>query len=164
MLVARFPEFDRDQDRLILKLPPALWHDKSPAAKDLLSKLMFYDPERRMTAAEALRHEWLAEYRWIDEEVAGPGAGNMLSEEESYDESIGHKSSTETEYINSTTVSLRHGSLFPSQANFSSQARFDGKQEGRGYHNLGHGTHLPLIPLLQLQRYCNFLHYHYLHL
>ena len=73
MLVAKFPEFEHHPSgRLTLKLPPSLWSDKSEVAKDLIQRLMCYDPEKRMTAYEALHHEWLGEFRWSDIEVGGP--------------------------------------------------------------------------------------------
>jgi hypothetical protein len=167
MLVARFPEFDHQGERLLLKLPPALWHDKSSAAKDLLMRLMCYDPEQRMSAAEALRHEWLAEFRWVDVEMAGPHVegddGMMLHQKQSCDESIGHKSSSsEAEYQNST-ISLRPGSLFPThQTTYQSNITYHEGGGGRnqdsdrtvGYSNMiTYDMHLPLLPLLQLQRY-----------
>lgn len=73
MLVARFPEFERHPSgRLTLKLPQSLWSDKTALAKDLIQRLMCYEPESRITAYEALHHEWLGEFRWSDIEVAGP--------------------------------------------------------------------------------------------
>jgi serine/threonine protein kinase len=169
MLVARFPEFDHQGERLLLKLPPTLWHDKSSAAKDLLKRLMCYDPEQRLSAAEALRHEWLAEYRWVDVEMAGPGPnserddGMLLSRKQSCDESIGHKSSSsDAEYQNST-ISLRPGFLFPThQSTYQSNITYhDGvnqehsnEQRTVGYSNMiTYDMHLPLLPLLQLQRF-----------
>ncbi|KAM0789391.1 hypothetical protein ACM66B_000220 [Microbotryomycetes sp. NB124-2] len=38
---------------------PATWDDISETCKDFVRKLLTYEPERRMTAAEALRHPWL---------------------------------------------------------------------------------------------------------
>ncbi|KAK4048186.1 hypothetical protein OIV83_004891 [Microbotryomycetes sp. JL201] len=38
---------------------PATWDDISETCKDFVRRLLTYDPERRMTAAEALRHPWL---------------------------------------------------------------------------------------------------------
>lgn len=164
MLVARFPEFDHQEERLLLKLPQTLWHDKSPAAKDLLKRLMCYDPEQRMSAAEVLRHEWLAEFRLIDLAMAGPildrDDGMVLSRKQSCDESIGHKFSAESEYQNST-ISLRPGALFPThQTTYQSNITYhegEGNQESDravGYPNvITYDMHLPLLPLLQLQRY-----------
>ena len=66
MLVARFPEFERDPhnpQRITLKLPPALWGNISEEAKDLIRGLMRYDPDERLTAREAMEHPWLRQYR-----------------------------------------------------------------------------------------------------
>jgi serine/threonine protein kinase len=163
MLVARFPEFDHQpRDHLLLKLPPTLWQDKTPAAKNLLLRLMCYEPDRRMTAAEALRHEWLQEYRWVDIEAARPEVGvlsgvgdglekapSLLSEKQSCDESIGGEStSSESQYI-SSTISLRPAMLLLPhlQQTFSSQ--MTPRESQGGYQSK---LHLPLLLLLQLQR------------
>lgn len=66
MLVARFPEFERDPQnpqRITLKLPPSLWGNISDEAKDLIRSLMKYDPDERLTAREAMEHPWLRQYR-----------------------------------------------------------------------------------------------------
>lgn len=45
-----------------------IWHRVSPQAKDFIQKLLVVDPNRRLTAQEALRHPWIrAEY--TDEDV-----------------------------------------------------------------------------------------------
>ncbi|KAM0748582.1 Pkinase-domain-containing protein [Meredithblackwellia eburnea MCA 4105] len=38
---------------------PKSWDIVSPLAKDFVSRLLIVDPEKRMTAAEAVEHEWL---------------------------------------------------------------------------------------------------------
>jgi serine/threonine protein kinase len=183
MLVARFPEFDHQpRDHLVLKLPPALWQDKTQAARDLLQRLMCYEPTQRMTAAEALRHEWLGEYRWSDIETAAPvaeglvqlsdylpsaGGGeamrkvhSVLSEKQSCDESIGghSTSSSDSQYFNST-VSLRPPQLFPhlQHTPFPSQL-MTATTPLPGYDGESQTggypsmLQLPLLLLLQLQR------------
>jgi len=66
MIVARFPEFDHNvgrQGRVVLRLPPALWSDKSSEVKNLIQGLMCYETDVRLGAADALHHEWLESYR-----------------------------------------------------------------------------------------------------
>eukprot|EP00889_Picochlorum_renovo_P003893 jgi/Picre1/30923/NNA_006282.t1 len=68
MLVGRKP-WDLDQceklkyHRIPLKEAPGLrdprWLDLSPDAKHLLIGMLQYDPEKRLTAKEVLRHEWI---------------------------------------------------------------------------------------------------------
>jgi serine/threonine protein kinase len=72
MLVARFPEFDHNvghTGRLVLRLPPALWSDKSSEAKLLIQGLMCYETDVRLTAMDAMKHPWLREYRIGDIEL-----------------------------------------------------------------------------------------------
>ena len=38
------------------------WADISDEAKDLLKKMMFYDPEKRISAVEAMYHPWFDKY------------------------------------------------------------------------------------------------------
>ena len=79
MLVARFPEFDHNVGyvgRKVLRLPEALWSHISQEAKSLIQSLMCHETDVRITAAEALRHEWLGDYRVVEEEGdAGRGYG-----------------------------------------------------------------------------------------
>jgi serine/threonine-protein kinase Chk2 len=44
--------------------PPKLWRDISADATDLVRRLMTVDPQRRLTAAQALEHPWLRRTRW----------------------------------------------------------------------------------------------------
>lgn len=48
---------------MVLRLPPALWDDVSSEAKDLIRSLMNANPQARYTAALALQHPWLSQYR-----------------------------------------------------------------------------------------------------
>lgn len=59
MLVARFPEFDRSQGGMAVKLEAPAWGGVSAAAKDLLRCLMQVDPGLRFTVEEALQHPWV---------------------------------------------------------------------------------------------------------
>jgi serine/threonine protein kinase len=64
MLVARFPEFERDKKGLItLILPNKYWSDISVQAKDLVKSLMEPNAFTRMTVKEVLVHPWLNIYR-----------------------------------------------------------------------------------------------------
>lgn len=48
-----------------LKFADAVWDNISDEAKDLIRRMMTYDPESRITAVEALAHPWFGKY--IDE-------------------------------------------------------------------------------------------------
>ena len=65
MLVARFPEFEKEPEtgKIVLRLPPALWDNVSTNAKELIRSLMNSNPAARLTVAGALQHPWLGEYR-----------------------------------------------------------------------------------------------------
>ncbi len=39
--------------------PPKYWSGISPSAVDLVKKLMTVNPSQRLSAADALRHEWM---------------------------------------------------------------------------------------------------------
>ncbi|KAF7371049.1 Kinase-like protein [Mycena sanguinolenta] len=52
-----------------LKFPPTLSSD----AKDLISKLLVYDPQQRLALTEVLRHPWIVKYRL--KAVAADGVG-----------------------------------------------------------------------------------------
>ncbi|KAL6524864.1 Calcium-dependent protein kinase 29 [Orobanche minor] len=67
ILLSGFPPFWADTDKGIfeeilegkvdLQSPP--WHTISDSAKDLIDKMLTVDPNKRITAAEALDHPWL---------------------------------------------------------------------------------------------------------
>lgn len=69
ILLSGKPPFDGDSDKEICKkvkegkysLAGEEWDDISKEGKDLLKKLMTYDPKKRISWAEALKHEWFAE-------------------------------------------------------------------------------------------------------
>ena len=71
MLVARFPEFERDADTgaVRLHLPPVLWDNISSQAKELLRGLMTPNPDLRMTAHATLLHPWLGNYAMDSSEL-----------------------------------------------------------------------------------------------
>lgn len=41
--------------------PVALWHDVDPDLRDLLGGLTHFNPDKRLTAKEALEHRWFAD-------------------------------------------------------------------------------------------------------
>lgn len=47
----------------------------SPEAADLLSRLLLRDPEKRATAADALKHPWLSLNATVEEPVRRRGLG-----------------------------------------------------------------------------------------
>jgi calcium-dependent protein kinase len=51
-----------------LKFTESIWNKISDEARDLIRRLMTYDPESRITASEALAHPWFSKY--IKEEDA----------------------------------------------------------------------------------------------
>jgi calcium/calmodulin-dependent protein kinase I len=68
ILLCGFPPFYGDNDAQLFKriksgtykfLAP-YWDPISPEAKDFVKNLLIVDPRKRMTAAEALNHKWLA--------------------------------------------------------------------------------------------------------
>jgi serine/threonine protein kinase len=62
MLVAHFPEFDRNVGRVgrvVLRLPSHLWKDISSEAKALVQGLLCYETDVRLTASDAMRHDWI---------------------------------------------------------------------------------------------------------
>jgi hypothetical protein len=70
MLVARFPEFEKDNTgKVVLKLPPSLWQDISSEVKDLIRSLMNTNPGARCTVRKALQHPWLGEFSMTEKEL-----------------------------------------------------------------------------------------------
>lgn len=72
MLVARFPEFELDISANVyrLRLPDALWSEKSSEAKDLVRGLMTVNPTHRMTIYQVLQHPWMREYCMTEQEIS----------------------------------------------------------------------------------------------
>lgn len=54
----------------------SLFPDASPAAVDLLGKMLQFDPRRRITVEEALKHEWLSQ---LHDEASEPSAPSELA-------------------------------------------------------------------------------------
>lgn len=52
-----------------------LFPDASPDATDLLERLLQFNPEKRLTADEALRHPYLAQFHNPDDE---PSCGRVI--------------------------------------------------------------------------------------
>ena len=68
MLVAHFPEFDRNigkPGRIVLRLPPHLWKDISSEAKNLVQGLLCYEVDVRLTATDAMNHIWIDHYNEV---------------------------------------------------------------------------------------------------
>lgn len=57
MLVARFPEFDRTNGGMRVKLDSPLWATVSEAAKDLIRCLMTADPDARYSVRQVGRED-----------------------------------------------------------------------------------------------------------
>lgn len=55
------------------------WNNVSDKAKDLISKLLTYDPEARPSAEDALRHPWITEMSSaaVDANVAMGALSNL---------------------------------------------------------------------------------------
>ena len=71
MLLSGQAPFSGDTDADIMKLvrigkysfsPSSLWRGVSEEAKDFIRKLLVINPKERMTAKQALDHQWIAEY------------------------------------------------------------------------------------------------------
>ena len=57
------------------------WSNISDKAKDLISQLLTYDPEKRPSAEQALKHPWIAEMSasTVDAQVAIGALTNLKS-------------------------------------------------------------------------------------
>lgn len=68
-LLAGYTPFDRDSTAQEMQAivngdysfePEVYWQGVSPSARDFINKLLTVDPSKRMTANEALEHQWLS--------------------------------------------------------------------------------------------------------
>lgn len=194
MLVARFPEFDHNvgyQGRKVLRLPDALWSHISLEAKSLIQGLMCYETDVRLTAADALRHEWLGSYRIVDEEagvssytgyppsrgthqippsIPAPKGGGTRGNDvmdmvlsDKYSKDVRRQAQQST-LSSGQTFRMQNGiNLPPAYTSYglddsyttgtSSSAMDMGLTVGSHHVPSSAADHLPLAPLLHLQRY-----------
>ena len=69
MLLGGNPPFDGQSDRQILEavkkgeyqIEGGVWNEVSEEAKDLIVKMLIKDPEHRISAIDAVNHQWFAE-------------------------------------------------------------------------------------------------------
>lgn len=66
MVVSGYPPFGGQQAELLQKIrtgtyhmAPERWRHVSRAGRDFVRKLLVIDPVKRMSAEEALKHEWM---------------------------------------------------------------------------------------------------------
>lgn len=72
ILLGGYPPFhDDNQARLFAKIKkgvysfhPEYWSEISAEAKDLIAKMLTVDPQKRITAAQALEHPYLKVLHW----------------------------------------------------------------------------------------------------
>lgn len=50
----------------------------SPEAYDLVSKLLIYNPDNRITASQALKHPWFKELRDLEKAQSNPAVDGNL--------------------------------------------------------------------------------------
>jgi len=74
ILLCGYPPFNGSSDKQIIQAVHAgkydvsepEWKDVSDEAKDLVAKLLTYQPEKRITALEALNHPWIKKMASVD--------------------------------------------------------------------------------------------------
>jgi len=79
ILLGGYPPFyDEHEPRLFMKIrrgqysfDDPVWSHVSATAKDLIGKLLMTDPEKRLTAQEALQHPWFKDATVSDATLAG---------------------------------------------------------------------------------------------
>lgn len=74
ILLCGYPPFNGSNDEQIIKkvkegkyrTDEEEWHNISEEAIDILNKLLQYNPNNRISAAEALQHKWIKEQSKIE--------------------------------------------------------------------------------------------------
>lgn len=67
ILLCGYPPFNGGSDKQIIQavlagkfhIDEPEWNDVSEEAKDLVKKLLTYDPEKRINALDAINHPWI---------------------------------------------------------------------------------------------------------
>ncbi len=88
ILLCGYPPFNGANDKQIIEavlkgkftLDEPEWDDVSDDAKDLVKRLLTLDPDRRISATEALQHRWIklmAQAEKIDKQVAAKTLSNL---------------------------------------------------------------------------------------
>jgi calcium-dependent protein kinase len=86
ILLCGYPPFNGETDTEIMKAvkkgsfdyPPEEWNTISKEAKDLVSKMLTYDPKQRYSALQCLAHLWFKKFeQHIDSKIAQTAIKNM---------------------------------------------------------------------------------------
>lgn len=88
ILLCGYPPFNGANDKQIIEavlkgkftLDEPEWDDVSDDAKDLVKRLLTLDPDRRISASEALQHRWIktmAQSEKVDKQVATKTLSNL---------------------------------------------------------------------------------------
>jgi serine/threonine protein kinase len=77
ILLCGYPPFEPDNGIIYLEFPSPEWDTISSSAKDLIEKLLISDPNKRLTAEEALKHAWIKDVETLKENPL-PVAKNTL--------------------------------------------------------------------------------------
>lgn len=180
MLVARFPEFERDfSGKVVVKLPEALWSRISNEAKDLVRSLMNTNQHARIGMANVLRHPWMGKYQMSQSSIEKLHHANyylgrgIQEEEEQFEEDQMRQQQERSKYATplksfgggSTTSStntvemtaagheVHHQAMVIRVSKSAPPGQKNGSNNNNSEeeHSSGH-QQLPLAPLLQLQR------------
>ncbi len=164
MLVARFPEFERDfAGKVVVKLPAALWQHISADAKDLVRGLMNTNPKARYTMTNVLKHPWMAQFQLTHSAVealslANYYLGRTLQEDEArMEEEEETRQSGSPPGVEITASGVEVHSQQAMVLRTSQPANPSTNRAGNMQHmDDGNTEQLPLAPLLHLQR-CVFV-------